>query len=135
VGADPDKLQEIFFNLIRNAVEAQAEEGALALLTFDEGDDVIALVADAGTGITEETMARIFEPFVSTKAKGTGLGLAIARKITEAHQGTIAVHSPFRTLASEYQAMVREVLGNHWPGPGAGTCFLIGLPALTESDD
>jgi len=134
VAADPDKLEQIFFNLIRNAVEAQGESGALGLLTLDDGDDVVVLVADAGTGIPEETAATIFDPFVSTKAKGTGLGLAIARKITEAHRGTIEVRSPLKTLAEEYRTLVQKTLAEHWPGAGYGTCFVIRLPALRESD-
>lgn len=134
VKADPDKLEQVFFNLIKNGIEAQGEGGAIAALTSDDEESVLAMVADAGGGIPEETAKTIFDPFITTKAKGTGLGLAIAKKIVQAHGGEIELYSPLGRIEKEYLERVRRTLGDHWPGTQQGSCFVIRLPAFTESE-
>jgi signal transduction histidine kinase len=84
--ADPQRLEQVFLNLLNNAVEATAEGRELRLLTAVErdsggGEYVVVRVQDTGPGIPEEARARIFEPFYTTKENGTGLGLYIAAQI------------------------------------------------------
>ncbi len=131
VDGDADKLDQVFFNLVKNAVEAQVEGGALAVLTAVEGDEAVVLVADAGPGIPAETAHSIFEPFFTTKSKGTGLGLAITQKIVTAHGGSIRLWTPLREVPEQYISRLRDTLGPRWPHPDQGTCFEVRLPVLT----
>ncbi|MFO7768378.1 MAG: HAMP domain-containing sensor histidine kinase [bacterium] len=137
VKADTDKLEQVFFNLLKNAADAMGEGGAVAVLTMDgpaEGqDEVGVLVADSGPGMPPETSSKIFEPFFTTKTRGTGLGLAITSKIIGAHGGSLSVFTPLGTLPDPLDERVREVLGQDWPGKEQGTCFLIALPAVPEA--
>jgi nitrogen fixation/metabolism regulation signal transduction histidine kinase len=93
--ADPNRLRQLLNNLISNAIEAQGDrEETLVhittrLLTEPQGTSVELRVADRGNGISAEMLARIFEPYVTSKPKGTGLGLAIVKKIVEEHGGNV----------------------------------------------
>lgn len=94
--ANSQKLQQVFLNLIMNALHALPELGGrIEVTTRLEGDNVCVTVADNGHGIPEAIMARIFDPFFTTKApgKGTGLGLAISSEIVTGSGGTIEVES------------------------------------------
>ena len=87
-------LEQVFTNLIGNAIEASPEGGIITLTTGPEGAlGIFAEIEDTGTGIPPEQIAKVFDLFYTTKAQGTGLGLAIVRKFTEAHGGAIAVRS------------------------------------------
>ncbi|MFC1559098.1 ATP-binding protein [Gemmatimonadota bacterium] len=132
---DPDKLEQVFFNLIKNGIEAQGEGGAIAILTLDDGPSVLTVVADAGAGVDPSTKESLFEPFVTTKSKGTGLGLAIARKVVAAHGGEIELCSPLEEIDTDLLEQVRVTLGDHWPGIRQGSCFMVRLPAVTESEN
>ena len=96
------ELNQVWTNLIDNAIEAMDGKGTLRLSTRADRDDVVVSVQDTGPGMSPEVAARAFEAFFSTKetGQGTGLGLDIARRIiTERHGGTIAVESqPGRTV-------------------------------------
>jgi signal transduction histidine kinase len=129
VHADADKLEQVFFNLIKNAIEAQGEGGVLAVATRDEGDDVIALVADTGPGIPVEDAGQVFEPFFTTKSKGTGLGLAITSKIIAAHGGRITLATPLIGTPEPDRTLLRGILADRWSEEQAGTCFIVHLPA------
>jgi len=104
--ADPDQLYQAFLNLVLNATDAMPEGGTLKLQMDRAGDQVTVLVRDTGAGVNEEVAAKIFEPFVTTKAKGTGLGLAKTRAIIEEHGGDITFESK----------------------PGEGATFIVKLP-------
>ncbi len=96
VQADADKLRGVFVNLIDNAIDALASvpEGRRIDLFLDNGAGAATVrVRDNGSGIPADKLDRIFSPFFTTKDKGTGLGMAIAKKIVEAHEGTIDVVS------------------------------------------
>jgi len=100
VSADPGQLQELFLNLITNALEAMGRGGILSLATEGiNGDEktsgVRVTVGDTGPGMTPETLSHAFEPFFTTRAPsgGTGLGLAICRRITRDHGGTFRLDS------------------------------------------
>ena len=99
VAGDARALEQVFTNLISNAVEAMAKNGGnLAiriepLFDYPNRSQVIVSVSDTGPGIPDDIRPRIFEPFVTTKAGGTGLGLAITKRIVVAHHGSIQVNS------------------------------------------
>ncbi len=118
--ADPDRLTQVFQNLVQNAIDAMPGGGRLTLTTrlsldpvygkVDAGGGprplVEVLVADEGEGIPEALRDRVFDPFVTTKPRGLGLGLAVAHRIVEEHRGALRVHST----------------------PGKGTTFAAYLP-------
>jgi len=91
--ADPMQLQQIFMNLLLNAVESLPSGGLVTVQTaYDEAAHSIKIgISDTGKGISEELMDRIFNPFVTSKPKGTGLGLPITKRLVEQHQGTITI--------------------------------------------
>ena len=98
ISGDPMILEQIFMNLIDNAVDASPADGGTITLTTgtdrNEGAPrVFAEVSDTGCGIPPEKIGKIFDLFYTSKAQGTGLGLAVAKKFTEAHGGTISVRS------------------------------------------
>jgi signal transduction histidine kinase len=80
-------------NLILNGLQAMPKGGTLTLKANTSNGNFLISVTDTGIGIAPENRRRIFEPYFTTKAKGSGLGLAIARRIIDAHGGTITVFS------------------------------------------
>ena len=108
VSGSAAELREVFTNLILNAVDAMPKGGVIRVSTVDEGDQVVARVADNGIGMDEETRTRAFDPFFTTKReKGNGLGLSVAYGILRRHRADIGVHS----------------------APGEGATFVIRFPA------
>jgi signal transduction histidine kinase len=96
VRADADKLRQVFSNIIDNAIDAmrggserRLELGIVRLYP----DCATVLIRDNGCGIPEDQLAKIFNPFFTTKQSGTGLGMGIARKVMDAHHGRIEVQS------------------------------------------
>lgn len=91
----PDELNQVWTNLVHNALQAMHHQGTLTLGLRQEGNQVLVSVADTGCGMTPEVQARMFDAFFTTKpaGEGTGLGLDIVRKIVEKHGGTIQVQS------------------------------------------
>ena len=107
----PSQINQVFLNLVTNAVQAMpGERGILTLTSRTEGDGVSMVVEDNGAGIPAEILSRIFDPFFTTKeiGKGTGLGLSISYKIIQQHGGKISVDSK----------------------PNVGTKFTIWLPLV-----
>ncbi|MDP3843634.1 MAG: ATP-binding protein [Oxalobacteraceae bacterium] len=91
--ADPHQLKQVFLNLLMNAVHAMPEGGNVTVNATVQNGRARIDVIDTGVGIEAEVLARVFEPFFTTRREGTGLGLAIVRKIAEQHGGTIDVSS------------------------------------------
>jgi len=93
--ADPMQLQQVFLNLMLNAIEAMPDGGALAVKTSYDAvaNSINIAIADSGQGIEQSMLDRIFEPFFTTKRKGSGLGLAVTRRLIEQHGGAIYVES------------------------------------------
>jgi two-component system sensor histidine kinase AtoS len=93
--ADPMQLQQVFLNLMFNAIEAMPDGGALAVKTsYNAALNLIRIaIADTGKGIEQSALEQIFQPFFTTKSKGSGLGLAISRRLVEEHGGDIYVES------------------------------------------
>jgi two-component system sensor histidine kinase PilS (NtrC family) len=111
VEAAPGQMQQVLWNLLRNAVDAMPHGGSIDLVVASKDGAppfAILVVHDTGVGIAKDDMTRIFEPFFSRKPGGTGLGLATTARIVEAHRGTIEVESQ----------------------PGSGTTFTIHLPRV-----
>jgi signal transduction histidine kinase len=94
--AEPGALNQVWTNLIDNAIDAMDGVGTLRITTRVDGDDFVVEVADTGAGMPPAVQARAFEPFFTTKdvGKGTGLGLDISRRIVvERHHGAIEIES------------------------------------------
>jgi PAS domain S-box-containing protein len=97
--ADPRSLEQVFTNLVSNAVDAMSKKGGHLTIQVSPKvgptgrNEVVVAVLDDGPGIPDEIRDRIFEPFVTTKSSGTGLGLAITKRIVTAHHGSIKVNS------------------------------------------
>jgi two-component system NtrC family sensor kinase len=111
--ADPDQVQQIFINLIGNAVHAMAElepPHRLTITTGRVGENIRVSVADSGPGVPKAIQARIFEPFFTTKdvGIGTGLGLSIAHSIMIEHGGRLGYEE----------------------APGGGACFVLEFPVV-----
>lgn len=114
LNGDPTRLRQIVHNLLHNAHDAlqQAEHPQIVLATASTPAEFILTVHDNGSGIQENVLARIFEPYMTTKTKGTGLGLPIVKKIVEEHGGGITIESP----------------------PAGGTCVKVSLPLAQETE-
>ena len=108
------KLQQVFLNLFLNARDAMPKGGWLTVATRADGGDVVVEVADTGVGIPPEHLARIYDPFFTTKAegRGTGLGLSVTYGIVQEHGGTLSCESD----------------------DGQGTRFRLVLPLLDAPD-
>jgi two-component system sensor histidine kinase PilS (NtrC family) len=112
ITADPAKLRQVIWNLVRNAADAATSGGGHVAVSVGEEDGaVIVSITDDGPGISTENQSRIFDPFFTTKKRGTGLGLAMVHSIVTEHGGTIDVDSE----------------------PGTGTRFVIRLPRGVSS--
>ncbi len=88
---DRVQIQQVLVNLIRNSIEAMSDSAVrnLVVRTAVRDDTVVVSVSDTGPGIAPEVMARLFQPFVSTKVQGMGIGLSICRSIVQSHGGQI----------------------------------------------
>jgi nitrogen fixation/metabolism regulation signal transduction histidine kinase len=99
VWADGAQIRQVIHNLVQNAQDAlenvrgNAGAPAIEVSTALADDGVRLAVSDNGAGFPEELMARIFEPYVTTKPRGTGLGLAIVKKIVDEHHGSVAIEN------------------------------------------
>jgi len=106
IEADPGLFRRILTNIITNALQAMPSGGRLSVRAVRGEKNVHVSVQDTGEGMSQEVVAKLFNPLFTTRAKGTGLGLPIAKRLVEAHQGNIRVTSE----------------------PGRGTSIIIELP-------
>ena len=96
LNVDPDLMQQVIVNLIRNAVDAMRDCHRERILTLDvnvDGNLAVVAIKDNGEGIAKQAIDRIFNPFFTTRNTGTGLGLAIVHRIVDAHGGSIVVYN------------------------------------------
>ena len=93
VKIDPDKLKQVFINIIINSCEAAKEKGQLEITTYCENGLIKVSFKDDGKGIKKEELDKIFNPYFTTKQNGTGLGLAISKKLIQDMEGTIEIKS------------------------------------------
>jgi nitrogen fixation/metabolism regulation signal transduction histidine kinase len=99
VWADSAQIRQVIHNLVQNSqdaldhAKAASAPRSIEVRTEPAGESVRLAVADSGGGFPAELMARVFEPYVTTKARGTGLGLAIVKKIIDEHDGSISIEN------------------------------------------
>jgi PAS domain S-box-containing protein len=128
VSGDSARLQQVFWNLLRNAAKFTPEGGSIAIRTRNLDDDARLLVEiqDSGVGIATEDLPRIFNAFEQGSSRttllfgGLGLGLAIAKAVVEMHGGTIIAASEGRDQGSTFSVQlqtVRDRIGNKVPNP------------------
>ncbi|MGR9099481.1 MAG: ATP-binding protein [Gammaproteobacteria bacterium] len=100
IKADPVRMRQVLHNLIKNALEAMDSKGVISIATRksvkNNAEFIEIAVYDNGPGVTAEQAGKIFEPYVTNKAKGTGLGLAIVKKIVEEYGGSIWLDAAYR---------------------------------------
>lgn len=108
IWAQGERLQQVFLNIILNAIDAMPDGGKLSIDLSEEDKEAMVRIADTGTGIKKQHLPHIFDPFFTTKGigKGTGLGLSISYAIIKEHEGHIDVESEI----------------------GKGSCFTIAIP-------
>jgi len=93
IKGDPLKLQQVFMNVLENASQHSPKGTIISILVQKEGKYVKVNICDQGSGIKEDNLKRMFEPFFTTRKKGTGLGLAIVKHILEVHNGTVSIRN------------------------------------------
>lgn len=108
VALDKDQIEQVFFNLLKNALEAIKDEDTIVIKIDSDDLDVSIEIRDSGLGMNEEQLTHLFEPYRTSKEKGTGLGLMVSKRIITDHGGTIAAESKL----------------------GEGTTFTVRLPRL-----
>ncbi len=91
--ADRDQLKQVFFNLIKNAAEAMTPGGRLRIGARADDDSVFVVFGDSGSGIKQEDLMRLFQPYYTTKPGGHGLGLMIVQRIMREHGGQVGIES------------------------------------------
>ena len=111
ITGDPDKLKQVFLNLLNNAVKYNLPEGSITIAAESSEQELIVRVSDTGLGIPEDSLKHLFEKFyrvpsTESLAQGIGLGLSIVKRILDAHSGSVRVES----------------------APGAGSTFEVHLP-------
>lgn len=93
VMADRNQLKQVFFNIVKNAMEAMRPGGVLRIKTRSDDDHVYLLFGDTGSGIKQEDLVKLFQPYHTTKQGGHGLGLMIVQRIMREHGGQVGVES------------------------------------------
>ncbi len=91
--ADGSQLKQVFFNVIKNACEAMQRDGVLRIKTRVDDDYVYLMFGDNGSGIKQEDLVKLFQPYHTTKATGHGLGLMVVQRIMREHGGQIGIES------------------------------------------
>ncbi|MGK0456800.1 MAG: PAS domain S-box-containing protein [Zhongshania aliphaticivorans] len=90
---DREQIKQAFFNLIKNAMEAMQPHGQLKIIAKSDGDSVYIKFIDTGSGIAEEELSRVLQPYYTTKKSGHGLGMMIVQRIMRSHGGQLGIES------------------------------------------
>jgi signal transduction histidine kinase len=142
--ADPARLQQIFWNLIKNAVKFTPDRGRLAVRTSNNGNNEFCVeVKDSGCGIVPEVLPRIFHAFEQagrTQLGGLGLGLAISKALVEAHHGRIAAESEGRNRGAKFTTLfpiceTEVVPESSYTPPSVPTRKLVRLLLVEDHED
>ena len=112
--AKPEEIQQVFMNIIRNAVQAMDGKGKISITSKEIDQEIIVKISDSGPGIPQEYLTKVFDPFFTTKeqGEGTGLGLNIVHRVVESYGGRIRIES----------------------APGKGATFTISFPVPHEEN-
>jgi len=113
IHGDPDRLAQMFANIIRNGMQAMPDGGTLSVASQRADGEARISFADTGPGISDANLARVFEPYFTTKRSGLGLGLALSLRIVEAHGGSLAIANQ----------------------PGAGALVTMAIPVRPDSPE
>jgi two-component system sensor histidine kinase HydH len=111
IKGDPEQLKQVFLNLLLNSMQAVGANGHLIIRSTLKNQRLLVSIEDNGKGIQPQHLARLFDPFFTTRSDGTGLGLAVAQKIVALHQGEIIAENK----------------------DGGGARFTVTLPTYTET--
>ena len=111
IQGDERFLRQMLVNLVKNAMAAMISGGIIRIKTWYSNDFIFMTVEDTGSGIPDELIHKIFEPYFTTKVDGTGLGLTMSYKVVKEHGGDIRVQSE----------------------AGKGTCFTVTLPVMRKA--
>jgi PAS domain S-box-containing protein len=115
VQCDVARIQQVFWNLLKNAIKFTPESGEIFVSSINENDNIIVEVSDSGIGIDPRIIPKIFVPFeqgdkdVVKQFGGLGLGLAISKAVVDAHGGTIAVRSEGKDLGAAFTVRLRLI--------------------------
>ena len=112
--AKPEEIQQVFMNIIRNAVQAMDGKGKITISSQQIDKEIVVKISDSGPGIPQEYLSKVFDPFFTTKEQGsgTGLGLNIVHRVVENYGGRIQIESV----------------------PGKGATFIVSLPVTEETE-
>jgi len=113
IRVDQNKVERVFINLIKNAIDAMPNGGIITIKCKQTKDNAEISFADTGTGIPDDVLPKLFNPLFTTKAQGMGFGLAICKRVVEAHGGAITVETVI----------------------GKGTTFKVTLPIETKTGE
>jgi PAS domain S-box-containing protein len=112
VWADPVRIQQVFWNLINNAVKFTPQKGRISIRSFNKGKQFVFEISDTGIGIEHEQVARIFEPFhqgersITRRFGGLGLGLTISKTLLDLHGGKISVESGGKNRGATFRVFL-----------------------------
>jgi PAS domain S-box-containing protein len=121
IEGDPARLQQVFWNLIKNAVKFTPEGGQISIETKLNGEEIECVVSDTGIGIPAESLSRVFEPFdqgdetITKQFGGLGLGLAISRALVEQHGGHVAARSEGRGQGASFHVSIPVIEQDNVP--------------------
>ena len=110
IKADPHLLYRCFLNIFINSIQSMENGGAISISVKEEKGYYVIVIQDTGSGIDEESLKKIFNPFFSTKDKGSGLGLSIVKNIIEGHKGQILIEGNKGGIDGEKEAGTRVVI-------------------------
>ena len=111
VVGDLHELEQLFINLLMNALEATLPEGSVSIALEGRSDATVVQVADSGPGIPPELLEHVFDPFITSKPRGSGLGLTISAGIAATHRAKLRASNP----------------------PGGGALFTVEFPLATQA--
>ena len=93
ISADPAQLKQAFYNIIRNAIQAMSGGGVLTIQCREAEQEIVMRISDTGSGIAPENMAKLFQPYFSTKESGNGIGLMVVERVFREHGARLSIES------------------------------------------
>jgi len=105
---DSEKLREVYWNILTNSAEAMSDAGEITIVSERRGNSLFMTFDDTGPGFSERSIARVFDPFYSTKKRGTGLGLALVYRIVTKHGGSVKAMNTGRGARIVVEFLVKE---------------------------